>query len=267
MAEMARRLCNAGRGRSGEVGMVLLIVLLAGGFVSAQEKPKDGPRAITHTPLALTPGTTITLKVRGMKLNAAGEVRVEGGNVPVKVQLKEKKTAEVPNGLDAKDVGDSVVVAEISAPADLSPGLLRVSIVCPEGTASGELRVVAASGQIDEKEPNNGFREAQRIECGRTVRGGIKEDKDVDTFQFEGRAGQRIVADVLARRAGSLLDGVLTVYDARGRFLASNDDGAGRDPQLAFALPADGKYFLTVTDAQDRGGEWHGYELTIEEAK
>lgn len=264
---MARRTCEAGGNRLGIVAVAVLVIGFLPANLAAQEKKKDEPRMIAHTPIALAPGSTITLKVRGAKLSNASEIRVEGGSVPVKVQLKEKKTTEVPNGLDAKDVGDSLVVAEVIAPPNLSPGLLRVSIVCPEGTATGEMRVVAVAGQVDEKEPNNGFREAQQIECGQSVRGGIKEDKDVDTFQFEGRAGQKIVADVLARRAGSLLDGVLTLYDGRGRIVASNDDATGRDPRLALTLPADGKYFLTVTDAQDRGGEWHRYEVTLREAK
>jgi len=245
----------------------LLPAVLAAGPMAAQVKKPDGPRIIANTPLALFPGATTVLKLRGAKLNNATEVSIEGANVPVKVRLTEKKTVEFPNGLDAKDVGDSMVIAEIIAPADLAPGLLRLSIVSPEGRASVELRVVAAAGWTDEKEPNNGFRDAQPIACGQTIRGGIKEDKDVDTFQFAGRAGQRISASIVAARAGSLLDGVLTLFDEHGSILATNDDAEGRDPRLTFALPANGKYFLTVTDANDRGGEWHRYELTLEEAK
>lgn len=246
---------------------LLLPVLLAAGPLVAQVKKPDGPRIVTHSPIALFPGATTMLKVRGAKLNNATEVSIEGANVPVKVRLTEKKTVEVPNGLDAKDVGDSLVVAEVVAPADLALGVVRLGIAGPDGDASVELRVVAASAGSDEKEPNNGFRDAQPIACGQTIRGGIKEDKDVDTFQFTGRAGQRISASILAARAGSLLDGVLTLFDERGSILAINDDFDGRDPRLTFALPANGKYFLTVTDANDRGGEWHRYELSLEDAK
>lgn len=262
---MGSGICTACRGWIFRI--LLLPALLAAGPLFAQVKKPELPRIIAHSPIALFPGATTILKVRGAKLNNATDVSLEGANVPVKVRLTEKKATDVPNGLDAKDVGDSMVVVEIVAPADLAPGLLRLRIVGPEGDASVQLRVVAGSAGIDEKEPNNGFRDAQPIGCGQTIRGGIKEDKDVDTFQFTGRAGLRIGASILAARAGSLLDGVLTLFDGHGSILAINDDADGRDPRLTFALPADGKYFLTVTDANDRGGEWHRYELTLEEAK
>ena len=51
--------------------------------------------------------------------------------------------------------------------------------------------------------------------------------QDVDVFRFEGRAGQRVVAEVLAARLGSPVDSFLTVYDAQGRVLAANDDHGG----------------------------------------
>jgi hypothetical protein len=203
-----------------------------------------------------------------MKLLTAKEVRIEGANVPVKIELKEKKAAEAPpKGLEVKDVGDSIVTAEITAPATLALGHVSVTIVTADGTATGEIRVASAAGMIEEKEPNNGFRDAQRIELGQTIRGGINADLDVDTFQFAGHAGQKVRASVLAARAGSMLDGVLTLYDERGHILFTNDDAESRDPVLAVTLPADGKYFLVLTDAHDRGGEFHRYELTFEEAK
>src|SRR5690606_15999770 len=46
----------------------------------------------------------------------------------------------------------------------------------------------------------------------------------VATHRFSGRAGERIVAEVFARREGSPLDSVLTIVGPDGRELATNDD-------------------------------------------
>ena len=70
----------------------------------------------------------------------------------------------------------------------------------------------------------------------------------------------------MTTRCGSLLDAVLTLFDAHGHILATCDDTAdSHDPQLRAELPADGAYFLALNDAHDRGGAWHNYELTVKE--
>ena len=68
----------------------------------------------------------------------------------------------------------------------------------------------------------------------------------------------------MAVRAGSLMDGILMLYNSRSVLLSQQDDSAtSRDPEMDFTLPADGTYFLVVNDAHDRGGEWRSYELTL----
>ena len=47
---------------------------------------------------------------------------------------------------------------------------------------------------------------------------------DWDVFQFTGKAGETIVAEVTARRLDSPLDSVLKLTDANGKLLAFNDD-------------------------------------------
>ena len=237
--------------------------LFVGVFVHAEDKTPDLPRITAIAPFDLVPGKETSLRIRGVKLGNATEVRLPSG---LKAEIKEKKAADIPNGLDAKDVGDTQIEARLTIPADQPVGPLAISVVTPEGTtAPRELRVLDATSCVDEKEPNGGLREAQPIEMGKMLRGSIKEDKDVDVFRFNGKAGQRIVAEVFAARGASLLDSVLTLTNARGHLLASADDSAARDSQITLVLPGDGQYFLTVQDAHDRGGVWHCYELTVKE--
>ncbi len=88
----------------------------------------------------------------------------------------------------------------------------------------------------------------------------------------EGRAGDEIVAETIARRLDSPLDSVIRLTDAAGKQLAFNDDfedkGAGLQTQYADSyfrvkLPAAGTYYLYVGDAQHQAGPEYAYRLRL----
>jgi len=123
-----------------------------------------------------------------------------------------------------------------------------------------------------ETEPNNTPASAQPIALPMIINGRVDAPGDADVFKFTGRAGERVVAEVTARRLGSPLDSVLRLTDAQGRELAYNDDcddlGEGlethhADSYLSLTLPADGDYFLTLRDAQKAGGPDYAYRLRV----
>ncbi len=132
--------------------------------------------------------------------------------------------------------------------------------------------------ECTETEPNDDTQSAQRIDLPRIVNGRIIRPGDVDVYQFEGRAGDEVVAEVLARRLHSPLDSLLRVTDASGRVLEWNDDYMQKDGQLhrdmgslthhadsylSVRLPEDGTYYVHLADAQNHGGEAYGYRLRI----
>jgi hypothetical protein len=264
---------SASRGRTffrPAAGLALLLGLayLPGSAV-AQGKAGEGngPRICVMTPLDLVAGTNSTLKIRGLKLSGATGVTITAASQNIKAEIREKKTVEVSKGLEAKDVGDSLAEIEIVVPSGLAGGELMISLITPEGkTQPRAVRVVDGGLFVDEKEPNDGFRNAQVLPPGKGVHGTIGSDKDVDVYAITGHAKKVLVAELFAARAGSLLDAVLTLYDEKGRVLASCDDSGGsRDPQLRFKLPVDGKYFLAIQDASDHGSPWHAYALSAKE--
>ncbi|MDB6172659.1 MAG: hypothetical protein JWL59_1970 [Chthoniobacteraceae bacterium] len=244
----------------------LLAALIATpGF--AQEKAPAGPRITAIVPLEVVPGTAVTLRLRGLKLVDTSALEFpDAASRPI-VEIKEKKKADLPNGLEAKDAGDTQVEVQLTVPADWQPGTVSFRVITgSESTPVCKLHIVEAAALVEEKEPNGSFREAQPIDFGKIVRGAIKEDKDVDVFKFTGHAKTRIRAGIVAAQHASLLDSTLNLYDAAGHLLATNDDGAiGRDSLLEFSIPAEGTYFLSVTDASDRGGPWSAYELNLKE--
>ena len=114
-----------------------------------------------------------------------------------------------------------------------------------------------------DKEPNNDPPHAQKVELPIIVNGRIERPDDWDVFQFTGRAGEKVVVEVSARRLDSPLDSVLRVTDAAGKVVAYNDDnedaGSGvnthhADSYAMFELPADGTYFVHLGDVARQGG-------------
>lgn len=234
----------------------------------AAESVPGGPRVFGVDPLSLVPGSAIVLKLRGLQLDSAAVRFADGTTNGVTATLKESKKAEIPAGLEVKEVGDTRLDVSLVVPSGLPPGEVEFRVANTAGeTSPFRLRVFPSARIVDEIEPNDGFRETQAIEPGRIVRGHIQTAKDVDVYRWTGRAGARYRIELFAARGGSLLDGLATVHDIRGRILAMNDDALGRDPRIEFDCPVDGSYCVSVSDAHDRGGEWHGYELTVDEVR
>jgi hypothetical protein len=129
-----------------------------------------------------------------------------------------------------------------------------------------------------ESEPNDGPGKAQRIKLPMIVNGRIGKPGDVDVFEFKGRAGDEVVADLMGRRLHSPVDSVLRLMDGSGKVLEWNDDSMHKDGHLhtdsgllthhadsylRAKLPKDGVYRIHMADAQQQGGKAYAYRLSI----
>lgn len=87
-------------------------------------------------------------------------------------------------------------------------------------------------------------------------------------FRFKAKKDQHLEFQVYARRLGSPLDSVLTVFDAKGKNLGSNDDASGfPDSMVRVRMPADGDYTVKVADQLNRGGPLFIYRAEITEVR
>jgi hypothetical protein len=257
------KLCSAGA-----LACIALLSLSAFAAEKKEETKKPGPPSVSLVlPLAITPGTTNKVKVRGLNLTNVSEVKFTGSNFHPVFTIQSKGKAEVPKEMDAKKVGDTQVELQLILPADTAPGPQPFSVVSPEGESKpATVVVVAAAALLKEKEPNNSFRDAQPVGLGKSVQGAISEAKEVDVFQLNCKADQMVVAELQAARLGSTLDSILTLYDAAGHQLAASDDSASdNDSVLRIKVPKAGTYFLSLMDAHDKGGVTYAYLLTIRE--
>jgi len=156
--------------------------------------------------------------------------------------------------------------------SDAEPGIYPLSMRRGELLSNRVPFVLDSLRDTPEREPNNAQKEAQKLTLPIIVNGRIQAAGDVDLYSLSGRAGDQIVAEVVARRLGSPLDSVVELTDGAGRRLAINDDhtdkGSGlithqADSKITVLLPASGAYFIRVADIQRKGGSEYGYRLRV----
>jgi len=126
--------------------------------------------------------------------------------------------------------------------------------------------------EFAETEPNNDEAHAQQLALPAIVNGRIGQPGDRDVFTFEGRAGNEVVIEVVARRLNSPLDSILQLTNVAGKPIAANDDSEDKgfglethhaDSRIAVKLPVDGRYFIHLGDAQHQGGAEFAYRLHV----
>jgi len=166
-----------------------------------------------------------------------------------------------------KLTGWNLPASQVSVNASAEPGIELVS----SGASNKASFKVDALPEISEAAAKS-----HGIVLPVVVDGRVDRPGDVDVFHFKGQAGQKIVAEVFARRLGSPLDSVLELTDAKGKRIAFNDDfddqGFGlvtyqADSYLAATLPSAGVYYLKLRDTTGKGGPEYGYRLRVSEPR
>jgi hypothetical protein len=111
----------------------------------------------------------------------------------------------------------------------------------------------------------------QRVTAPTSIDGRIRIPGASHWFSFTVQKGDRLVFDVQARRLGSPMDTVLTLYDAKKNQLAENDDWMdplepiphNADSHIIYTFNTAGEYLLRLRDIQGKGGDEYAYRLTI----
>lgn len=167
--------------------------------------------------------------------------------------------------------------AELALDAGLPPGTHLITLTDEEHRVSNAVPIsIDTLPERLEREPNDDVQKAQPLALPMIVNGRILQGNDRDVFSFVGRRGQKIVVDVNARRLGSPLDSIVRVTDAAGNRIASNDDYEDKsigllthhaDSYLQVELPADGTYYVWLSDSQSHGGPAYAYRLRVSEPR
>lgn len=194
-----------------------------------------------------------------------GDLPFVTGIFPLGAREGEKTTVQA-TGWNLPAAGVTVEKWESSA------GMQSLSVMQGAWQSNSVPFLVDTLQECLEVEPNNDIASAQNIKTPMIVNGRINAPGDWDVFCFEGRSGDQIAVEVLARRLNSPMDSVLELTNAAGKRLAVNDDhedkGEGlsthhADSFLNYTLPSSGLYYLRIGDAQGKGGPEYAYRLRV----
>ncbi|MFQ5674600.1 MAG: T9SS type A sorting domain-containing protein [bacterium] len=115
-------------------------------------------------------------------------------------------------------------------------------------------------------EPDNQPSEATPLNEGETIFAALDLKGDVDFYSFEARAGDFLSAQIFSAgvglldpAVGSSLTPVVTLFGTDGTTVLGTDEAS----TLQLTLPADGTYFLAVTDLNDGGGPDFFYGVSV----
>ena len=133
--------------------------------------------------------------------------------------------------------------------------------------------------EYNETESNNTIKNAQPISLPVIINGRIDSPGDIDVFKLKGKAGDKIVAEVYARRLNSPLDSLLRLTDKSSKVLKFNDDHVLKDSHLykdtvgllthhadsylSADLTKEGTYYIHLSDITEHGSKSFGYRLRI----
>ncbi len=169
--------------------------------------------------------------------------------------------------LAVKFIGDAAgdFTQEVTLPGAKDPKFPALALQNGLNAPSPNWLRVSDFPNVLESEPNNERATASGTaqEAPLAMNGIIEKNGDQDWFRFTGKKGQIWEINVYALGIRSPLDAVLNVYDKDSRSLANNDDSGSADSYLRFTVPADGEFFVRVTDHLGRGGPNFVYRAEI----
>ena len=219
---------------------------------------RPGPYLASIFPLGARQGTAPELIARGQMLSGAKRIEVEGG---------------LGQGVEvtALNSASDAATLQASVAQDAPLGVQHLRLLTPAGWSNPVKFFVGDLPELIEAEPNDASGQAQRAGIPATINGRIERKGDVDRFAFRAGACEQLVFEVKAEELGSPLDARLTLHNARGSELASNDDAdpnnrLNRDARLEFSFLEAGDYSLAIGDLSRLGGPDYGYRLTIRRA-
>jgi hypothetical protein len=251
--------------RTRNIPALILIAAAIGFAPSLRADNRVIPPQISKTwPVGMQRGTSVTCTLSGRNLDRIEEIIFDTPGLTAKV-IQVNDEPEPPKkgfSTDAPVQRGKLESAtlQVTAAPDAAPGLHWYRIRTPLGTSNmmpfdvGFLPEVHAAGRGDmQPEP---------VKLPATLVGTIAIPGQVDTYPFDGQAGEEVVFQVRASQLGSRLESLLVLRNEAGEKLAESGQYYNRaDAVLTYKLPQAGKYTLSVSDREEGGSMGHYYRI------
>jgi hypothetical protein len=229
------------------------LVLVWIGFLNGAEwavAQGDVPVVTGIFPPGATIGQATEWVISGRNLTKVKTLRISGQGVEL---------------VDFSIQGENSAKARISVASHAEPGFREVRLDGPAGISNLAVVRIDRLTQVVEIEPNGSIAEAQPIEAGTAVAGVLK-GLDQDHYRIKGTPGQKLTIDLEARRLGTSIGPVVTIFSADGHAIAQGRESRGldQDCRMAMVLPEDGLCVIQVRDNTYGGGDQARYRLRVD---
>ncbi len=244
---------------------LIAVTLLGGGLLFADE-PIIPPTLSRISPAGMERGTTTTFKLEGRGFTAARAVLFDAPGFTAKIlnvtaiheEIKAARAgvdlvASVPLGIKSE------AQVELTVSNEVEPGIHWFRIETPNGTSNMLPLAVGSLKEVQQQRNSSG---PQQIELPATIVGAVSTVGEENSYSFEGKAGQEMVFQVVASRLDSQLESQLVLRDASGQQIARVGEYL-REPDalLVAKLPKEGKYTISISDREEKGGWDYFYRL------
>jgi len=226
----------------------LALLLLAGQAASGQGT--TAPVVAGVYPPGAMVGQTVEWSLTGRNLAKIQKLSISGGGVEV---------------LDLSVKDATSAMARVRVAADASPGYREVRVDGQDGLSNLSLVRLHTRPPPLEVAPNDDPARAQEVAAGSAVVG-VLAALDLDHFKIRGTPGSRLTLDLEARRIGTSIAPVVTVFGPSGASLAQGRESSGedRDCRMGVTLPAEGWLVVQVRDNTYAGNDQARYRLRVD---
>lgn len=247
-------------------------------FAQSAEEWPTGPRITPPTIASVSPqgiarGNTLEMSIEGFNLAKASAIYFSEPGVKGRI-VRIKELPDLPDirlgsngGLSTIDLGPlpprNQVTVEIDISSSAKIGPVSFRLLTPLGTSpTGTFLIEPFYGETSDAEPNDSVDNAPEVFLPAIFVGAISRNGDVDTYKFKARAGQEVVFENGAMLLGSSLQPIVRILKEDQSVLAEfGADGPESVRHFAYKFPAEGSYYLQITDFQQSGRGSHTYRL------
>lgn len=154
--------------------------------------------------------------------------------------------------------------ARLTIPADVAPGLIRWQVANANGASPPGFLHVGSAPEINEDQKRKSPQVLPSLPV--TVNGQIRRIEEIDQYQFKVSKSGPVTIELMARRIGSPLYGMIKVRDPSGHVVLDAAGTEGRDLCVTMRAEADVLYELSLNDHDFAGDRSYVYRLALSAA-
>ena len=256
-------------------GICLVTALVVAPLLLFADEPIIPPTLSRITPAGMERGTTATFKLEGRGLIAARSLIFDAPGLTAKVLSVTALHEEIKAARPGVDLEASVPLGvkteaqiEVSVAKDAEPGIHWFRVQTPNGTTNMLPLDVGSLPEVRQQSNSSGTPPASAsdargsempVKLPATIVGTVSSVGEVDSYSFDGKAGEEMVFQVVASKLDSSLESLLVLRDSSGQEIARAGEYLREpDATLIARLPKDGIYTISISDRGKKGG-WDRY--------